>query len=520
LKHAAPIAAIAAVFIGAAAWIHPLRDVPIVDDWTYAWSVEHLLKSGELRIADISSVYPIVQILWGALFARLFGLSFGVLRLSTVAIAIAGCVAVYFTLCELGCSRRWSTLGALALAVHPVYFALAFSYMTDVPVAALTLLAMLFAVQAAARDRPARLWIAAAFALAAFLVRATAIVIPLAILAATAWRRRGALRWVAPMAVSIAVTLAAWVVLHRAFGSLDVESDRLERLQWLAMVTPHEYLEWNLRLVWQTSIAFAPLLVAATVGRLAWRRVTVVAVIAGVLAWLVIHHLPSPLPDWDTWSLQDVGGGRVLIGAFAPTSAWSARALPVITVVGVAAAAAGRGNRAVAGGVQPGRDQRVVAVQRSLLPVTGAGTGGADCVVGGARRGATVDRGRAARRAVRDLPHRHPRHARRQRDGDGCGGRSRGPRHSGVADRRRLGAERLAAVGTSRAPGARHGSSRQRSVRHLESAGRVSHRQPGAARVRRGPHLRTRARVVAGDGSGLRLTQAVRHARSPVRDAR
>ena len=66
MKHAAPVAAIVAVFIVAAWWIHPLRDVPIIDDWTYAYSVEHLLKTGELRIAEISSVYPVAQILWGA----------------------------------------------------------------------------------------------------------------------------------------------------------------------------------------------------------------------------------------------------------------------------------------------------------------------------------------------------------------------------------------------------------------------------------------------------------------------
>src|SRR5262245_49361104 len=114
---------IAAVFVIGALIVRPLRDVPIVDDWTYAWSVDHLLRTGELRIAEISSVYPVLQVVWGGLFAKLFGFSFGVLRLSTVVIAFAGCWALYLTLRELGCGPVWSLLGALALAVHPVYFA-------------------------------------------------------------------------------------------------------------------------------------------------------------------------------------------------------------------------------------------------------------------------------------------------------------------------------------------------------------------------------------------------------------
>src|SRR3954471_6265359 len=112
LRDGLPLIAIAAVFAIGALWVHPLRDVPVIDDWTYAWSVEHLLRTGELRVAEISSVYPIVQILWGTLFARVFGFSFGVLRISTVILAIAGCWAMYFTLRELGCRRTWSLAGA------------------------------------------------------------------------------------------------------------------------------------------------------------------------------------------------------------------------------------------------------------------------------------------------------------------------------------------------------------------------------------------------------------------------
>lgn len=69
------LAVIAAVFALGWMLVSPWRNVPIVDDWVYAWSVEHLLKTGELRVSDYSSIYPVAQILWGALFAALAGFS-------------------------------------------------------------------------------------------------------------------------------------------------------------------------------------------------------------------------------------------------------------------------------------------------------------------------------------------------------------------------------------------------------------------------------------------------------------
>jgi hypothetical protein len=338
VKHAGPLATIVAVFLLGACWVHPLRDVPVVDDWTYAWSVEQLLGTGHLRIAEISGIYPVAHILWGALFARLFGFSFGVLRLSTAVVAVAGCVALYFLLYELGCSRRWSTLGALTLAVYPVYFSLSFSFMTDVPAAALSLLALLFTVQAVRRDAPSRLWVAALFSVLAVFVRATAIAAPLAAAFAIPWRR-DAWRWAAPVTAALAAFAIGTVVAPRAFGSLEWESSRFQQLQWLTTMSPREYLNVNLATLSHEGLAFAPLLLAAVVSRRAWWRIALTALALAAISWSLWHVLPTPLLDWSTWSLQDVGGSRVLIGGFAPVSAWSIRAHPFVAVVAIVAAA-------------------------------------------------------------------------------------------------------------------------------------------------------------------------------------
>ena len=82
--------AILGFFVLACLLTSPLRNVPINDDWTYAWSVEHLLQTGRLAVLNWSAHYPILQALWGGLFSFVFGFSFGVLRLSTVLMAVCG----------------------------------------------------------------------------------------------------------------------------------------------------------------------------------------------------------------------------------------------------------------------------------------------------------------------------------------------------------------------------------------------------------------------------------------------
>src|SRR5262245_2719136 len=93
------------------AMLRPLHDTPFVDDWAYAWSVEHLLQTGEFRILDWSVSLDAAHVLWGALFCAPFGFSFTALRLSTWVLSLLGLVGFYVLLRELGASRRDTLLG-------------------------------------------------------------------------------------------------------------------------------------------------------------------------------------------------------------------------------------------------------------------------------------------------------------------------------------------------------------------------------------------------------------------------
>src|SRR5206468_2866958 len=89
---------------GSAALVDPRADVPLLDDWTYAFSVERLLAGKGFAVSSWSSTFPPAQIAWGTLFAAVGGVSFTTLRLSTLVLAALGTAAFHALLRALGCS--------------------------------------------------------------------------------------------------------------------------------------------------------------------------------------------------------------------------------------------------------------------------------------------------------------------------------------------------------------------------------------------------------------------------------
>ena len=148
LEASAPGAILLLVYFSVAIPLHLFANVPLHDDWTYAWSVEHFLKTGKLAVLDWSIHYPFAQILWGALFCLPFGFSFSALRVSTVMLTWLGALALYGTLRELGRARTDSLIAALVLVANPVFFLLTFSFMTDVPFVGVSNIAFFFIVRA------------------------------------------------------------------------------------------------------------------------------------------------------------------------------------------------------------------------------------------------------------------------------------------------------------------------------------------------------------------------------------
>ena len=311
--------------------------MPVVDDWAYAWSVEHLLQTGHLLVLVRSSCYPIVQILWGALFARVAGFSFGALRLSTVVLAIVGCWAIYLTLRELAVSVRVSLLAAWTIALSPVFFVLAFTYMTDVPFLSLSSIGLFFYVSGFRRDRPARLWWGTFFLVLAFLIRQIGVLLPLAAFAAVdrrAFSWQAVRRYWLPPAVGCAAIAVLWFALPIVFGRLAVIDDRVDNLRWLMSIGLLGYASWNIDILWTVAFPLAPLLLCQfTRPR---RALAILGVSVAVLAAMKVLaiEIPTPLRDGQTWSLQSLLLSTNLIGGQLPPAPWWVHVAPVLKVLG------------------------------------------------------------------------------------------------------------------------------------------------------------------------------------------
>jgi 4-amino-4-deoxy-L-arabinose transferase-like glycosyltransferase len=121
---------------------NPLGNFPLNDDWSYGKSVQRVLATGRFDLPDWTSSNHIAQIYWGALFCLPFGFSFTALRFSTLALGLVGVLAVFVLLREFHPRPPVPILGALLIALNPIYFGLSNTFMTDVPFFALFVLSL------------------------------------------------------------------------------------------------------------------------------------------------------------------------------------------------------------------------------------------------------------------------------------------------------------------------------------------------------------------------------------------
>ena len=77
--------------------VHPVAEVGIADDWSYVRTAEVLAHTGHVVYNGWSTAMLGWQLYWGALFVRLLGESFFVLRFSVFVLAL-GTAALLFAL--------------------------------------------------------------------------------------------------------------------------------------------------------------------------------------------------------------------------------------------------------------------------------------------------------------------------------------------------------------------------------------------------------------------------------------
>src|SRR5215217_5512086 len=123
---------LALIWILAVLAVNPVGNFPLNDDWAYGYTVRSLVEEGTFRLSGWTATNLIAQAMWGTLFCLPFGFSFDALRVSTLVLSLGGILATYGLLRESRAPALLAMLGALVLAFNPIYFALSFTFMTDV----------------------------------------------------------------------------------------------------------------------------------------------------------------------------------------------------------------------------------------------------------------------------------------------------------------------------------------------------------------------------------------------------
>jgi hypothetical protein len=313
-KVLAPGAILILLYFSAAILLHLFANVPLHDDWTYAWSVEHFLKTGKLQVLDWSIHYPFAQILWGALFCLPFGFSFSALRVSTVVLAWLGALALYGTLQELGRARSESLIATLVLIANPVFFVLSFSFMTDVPFVSVSNIAFFFIVRGFSRRSSLELWLGCAFGVIGFFIRQIAIAIPGAVLLyvifAPSFRTRRYL--LPPIIVSLFICLTS-LLIAQTFGLTSQYTSR----EWVFDKWLHQYalgIPGLLRVIMHSGLALFPMsvpLIALFYRRPRFWGVIGVLLLLTACSVLLTPEIPKPLDGM--WNLIALGKERHLL---------------------------------------------------------------------------------------------------------------------------------------------------------------------------------------------------------------
>jgi hypothetical protein len=189
-RRAEPLAIIA-IWAAAVAFINPRGNFPIDDDWDFALAAWRFATTGHFHFTPFTAVSLRAQVLWGALWTRMFGESFNVLRMSTLVLGAATLVIVHRTLLRAGVPRFGRVVATFALGFHPIFLWSSCTFMTEVPFVFASSVALYCFIRAF-DDEDGLAWIAAACAatIAACFVRQTGVTLLAAPLLLALFKRR------------------------------------------------------------------------------------------------------------------------------------------------------------------------------------------------------------------------------------------------------------------------------------------------------------------------------------------
>lgn len=310
------------VWIVMIAIANPIGDFPQNDDWVYAATVKSVLDSGRFEVLSMTSANFGPMAYWGALFSWVFGFSYTALRFSTLVLGVAGVVALYALVFEVWQERRVALILALTLMVNPVFFALANTFMTDVPFITLMITSMLAIAAGWRRERTELVVLGLAIAVFAVFLRQFAVII-LAGFAAAYVARKG----IRPKTVAVALLpLVLGLCCNYLFTLWLVDSGRKPSpppVLALSALSPATLL-WTIRstlfaaqsylglFLIPLAVVCLPRGIAGRTGRTEWKPAAAVALTALIIGFVYLAKgLTVPVGEN---ILNAYGIGPLLIG--------------------------------------------------------------------------------------------------------------------------------------------------------------------------------------------------------------
>lgn len=208
-------------FCALLAW--PVSNQGYLDDFSYAHTALRFAQTGHIIYNAWAGPTQGWMIVWGALFVRLFGFSFNILRIAMLILGMLTIFLFHRILLRFGLPNRSAVLGTLTLGLSPLFLPLSFSFMTDVPGTFALLLCVYMCQRAiAAADSRQTIWwliAAASVNLASGTARQTAWLGALVMVPSTGWLLRSR-RGVFPISTGAAlVSVGAVFWLTRWFAS-------------------------------------------------------------------------------------------------------------------------------------------------------------------------------------------------------------------------------------------------------------------------------------------------------------
>jgi hypothetical protein len=305
------------IFTAAVLLVDPRGNMPLNDDWNFALATWTFAETGEFQFARLTGMSLRAQVVWGALWTRIFGASFEVLRASTLTLSLGTLLLFHALLGRFGVESRLRLFATFALLFHPIFFWSSFTYMTHVPFLFVTVAAFYLYAAGVVKGRTWLVGLGSMAVVVSFFIRQTGIATALAA-TVVIWlaNRPGRNRQAALAAAPVGLFLIFWFGTDWLIGYPGQMSEHVEHLEGglasrLFSLSGLAFSHTALNLLF-TSIFFVPLIVLAFPKKEELRKALVpLVIVANPLAWFVSQMVAGGQAIPGRWPSDILGNLRL-----------------------------------------------------------------------------------------------------------------------------------------------------------------------------------------------------------------